>query len=221
MASRYTGIFSNPYPSGWANLPSIKTPIIAQALQQYTNTLLNIERFLETYQIPSDISELNDSSNIIPSKLSQLLNDTQFITKSDIPRIPTKLSQLQNDRKYITKGDIPKNLSSYINDIGFITNVVNNLLNYYAKSETYSKVEIDNILKDFKKFDIKVVDELPTTNISTTTIYCVPKSQDNVQTVDAYIIDLEPYRDDNISTFIDIGDIVETEEIIGGVTFDD
>lgn len=61
-----------------------------------------------------------------------------------------------------------------------------NLSNYYTKDETYSKVEVDALIGSFANFE--VVEELPTTDISTSTIYLVPKStagQDNIY--DEYI----------------------------------
>jgi hypothetical protein len=54
---------------------------------------------------------------------------------------------------------------------GFITNTVDNLVNYYTKSQTYSKIEVDNLVSAIPKFAIEVVNSLPTTNISSTTIY--------------------------------------------------
>ena len=39
--------------------------------------------------------------------------------------------------------DIPEKTSDLTNDSGFITNTVNNLANYYLKSETYTQAEID------------------------------------------------------------------------------
>lgn len=54
----------------------------------------------------------------IPTKNSQLQNDSKFITKADVP---TKNSQLQNDSKFITSADVPNNLSEFTNDTGFIT----------------------------------------------------------------------------------------------------
>lgn len=43
----------------------------------------------------------------VPTKTSQLQNDSGFITASDIPTIPTKTSQLTNDSGFITAADIP------------------------------------------------------------------------------------------------------------------
>lgn len=52
-----------------------------------------------------------------------------------------------------------------------ITNIKNDLINYYKKTETYSKTEIDTKISSIPKFSIKVVKTLPTTDISATTVY--------------------------------------------------
>ena len=76
--------------------------------------------------VPLKVSELiNDSGFItnagIPTKTSQLTNDSGFITNADIP---TKTSQLTNDTGFITNADIsiPSKTSQLTNDSGFITN---------------------------------------------------------------------------------------------------
>ncbi len=59
----------------------------------------------------------------IPSKTSQLTNDSGFITLSDIPAIPSKTSQLTNDSGFITSADIPAiptKVSQLTNDSGFV-----------------------------------------------------------------------------------------------------
>ena len=74
---------------------------------------------------------------------------------------------------------IPSSTSDLNNDSEFITNAVSDLLNYYlksevySKSETYSKDEIGNLISQIPKFTISVETSLPTSNISSTTIYLV------------------------------------------------
>lgn len=46
----------------------------------------------------------------VPTKTSDLQNDSGFITASDIPTIPTKTSQLTNDSNFATTEDIPTSL---------------------------------------------------------------------------------------------------------------
>ena len=55
----------------------------------------------------------------------------------------------------------------------FITNTVNNLTNYYTKSEVYTQSEINTMISSIPKMSIEVVNNLPTTDIDSETIYLV------------------------------------------------
>lgn len=72
--------------------------------------------------------------------------------------------------------DIPTATSDLDNDSGFITNTVNNLVNYYLKTETYTKAEVAALISAITTLDIRAVSTLPTEDISTTTIYLIPKT---------------------------------------------
>ena len=71
-------------------------------------------------QVPTKTSELtNDSGFItssdipsIPTKTSELTNDSGFITSSDIPTIPTKTSELTNDSNFVTSSDVATSIAS-------------------------------------------------------------------------------------------------------------
>ena len=54
------------------------------------------------------INELKTNVNNIsvPTKTSQLTNDSGYITNSDIPTIPSKVSQLANDSNYVTQTEM-------------------------------------------------------------------------------------------------------------------
>lgn len=70
----------------------------------------------------------------------------------------------------------------------FITSTVDNLVNYYKKSETYSQSEIDALVASVSSLHIEVVSELPTDNISTMTIYLVPSADPQSQNIkDEYV----------------------------------
>lgn len=56
-----------------------------------------------------------------------------------------------------------------------IDNTINNLVNYYLKSETYNKEEVNNLIKTINSFKKEIVDTLPAENIDENTIYLVPK----------------------------------------------
>ena len=87
---------------------------------------------------------------------------------------------------FLSALNIPTKLSELVNDEGFIKNTVSNLANYYLKTETYARTETytqsevqaliaDAVSKVSGKLNISVVDALPTSDISTTTFYLVPK----------------------------------------------
>ena len=81
----------------------------------------------------------------------------------------------------------PTKLSDFTNDGVFITNAVNDLANYYLKSQTYTQTEINNLISVIPKFAIAVVNSLPTQDISTTTIYLVPSTSETTDMYKEYI----------------------------------
>lgn len=62
--------------------------------------------------------ELGNISSSIPTRTSQLLNDSGFINAGDIP---SKTSDLINDSGFVTSADIPSKTSQLTNDSGFLT----------------------------------------------------------------------------------------------------
>ena len=68
---------------------------------------------------------------------------------------------------------VPTQTSQLTNNSGFITKAVSDLENYYLKSETLTKAEINALVSAIPKFTISVVSSLPTSNISETTVYLV------------------------------------------------
>lgn len=84
--------------------------------------------------------------------------------------------------------DIPSKVSDLTNDSGFITNTVNNLANYYLKSETYTQAEVDALIAAAKNGRFISVATLPTTDIDTKAIYLVPSADPEAgNTKDEYI----------------------------------
>lgn len=62
-----------------------------------------------------------------------------------------------------------------------INSVSSDLSNYYTKSE------VDNLVSTIPKFDIKVVQTLPSSNISPTTVYLVPSDSESSDVYKEYI----------------------------------
>lgn len=115
------------------------------------------------------INEKNISEFDIPTKLSDLINDCEFLTKSEldkaikdaieainIPEVPTKISELENDAGYLTehqdltdyakKSDIP-DISKFITEIPseFITEAELDNKGYLTEHQDLS----DYITKDY------------------------------------------------------------------------
>lgn len=63
----------------------------------------------------------------------------------------------------------------------FIDSVLDDLSNYYTKSE------VDSLIDIIPKFEIKVVQTLPTTDISPTTVYLVPSQSESSDIYKEYI----------------------------------
>lgn len=91
---------------------------------------------------------------------------------------------------FAKKTDVPTKVSELTNDSGYITGSADNLVNYYKKSETYTKTEIASMIAGGNTLSLQVVDQLPEVDISTKTIYLVPKETqgaDNVYTEYIYV----------------------------------
>ena len=82
---------------------------------------------------------------------------------------------------------IPTNNNQLTNGAGFITRLVADLENYYKKSETYTRDEIDNKIALIPKFKIEPVEKLPTENISETTVYLVKSGAESGNLYTEYI----------------------------------
>ncbi len=123
-----------------------------------------------------------------------------YALRDEIPDVPDKVSAFENDAGYLTgipgeyvteaelaqKGFLTEHqdLSDYAkryeipDTSAFITRAVSDLENYYRKSETYTREEIDQRISAIPKFTIAVVSSLPSANISETTIYLLPGGSD-------------------------------------------
>ena len=102
-------------------------------------------------------------------------------TLSDQSDLVTALSGKANT------SDIPTKVSDLTNDSGFIDSTVNNLTNYYTKSQTYTKSEINSLISQIPGFNVVVVQTLPVSDIDPHTIYLVPKTGSGSDIYDEYI----------------------------------
>ena len=77
--------------------------------------------------------------------------------------------------------NIPDSTSDLTNDSGYIINTVNNLTNYYKKTETYTQTEIDNKLTAVYKYKgtVATYQDLPSTSLTIGDVYNVEEDGSN------------------------------------------
>ena len=84
------------------------------------------------------------------------------------------------DKKLVTLSNLAEfklKLMQAVEAEGFVTASVDNLVNYYLKSETYTKSEVDSIVAAIKQFTYETAATLPTASASTMyKIYLIPAS---------------------------------------------
>lgn len=89
----------------------------------------------------------------LPTKTSDLTNDSGYITSSAIPTVPTKTSDLTNDSGFITSSALPTKTSDLTNDSGFITSSsvptklsqLTNDANYLKSTDTAFTNKVDAV----------------------------------------------------------------------------
>ena len=84
------------------------------------------------------------------------LNETFDVLSGDIIRFQNPLTSVTISEtglaylSYIVLKNIPTKTSDLTNDSGFVDTSVNNLVNYYLKTDTYTKTEVDNKIGDIE-----------------------------------------------------------------------
>ncbi len=131
-------------------------------------------------------SDLSSAVKASLDKADTALQSHQDISgKADKTYVDTGLSNKVNKEQgkglfsgsyndLTNKPDIPTKTSVLTNDSGFITNAVNNLINYYLKSETYNKTEINSLISQIQTSHFEIVAVLPTVG-ERNVIYLLPR----------------------------------------------
>ena len=102
----YSGMTDAEYQAGTSTTNKLITPARLKAAIEYHAPVTSVN------------GEIGDVTIDVPTKTSDLTNDSGFITNADVP---TKTSDLTNDSGFITSADVPTNTSDLTNDSGFIT----------------------------------------------------------------------------------------------------
>ena len=113
-----------------------------------------------------------------------------YYTEAEVDsKLATRYTKSEVDNKLASKVDT-EDIADLVNtttltnyytkqeaEAKFVDNMVNDLVNYYTKSNTYSRSEINNIISTIPKFTIKVVQSLPTSDISSNALYLLLRSE--------------------------------------------
>jgi hypothetical protein len=137
----------------------------------------------------------------------------------DVVDVLNKSISQKADKEYVNnefalKKNIPTKTSQLTNDSKFITSTVENLTNYYLKSQTYSKNEVLELVGKLGGLSIEAVDTLPTSEIIPNTLYLVKcETEENQNIYEEYI-----YINDKWeligTTKIDLSNYVQKDEVM-------
>lgn len=137
---------------------------------------------------------------------------TSQVVKGDDSRLRDNRNPNPHTHSKADITDFPTNISAFNNDSGFITNTVNNLANYYLKTQTYTQTEVDNLISAAVSGRFQKVNTLPASG-QPNVIYLVPKADpETSNTCDEYI------WQDNAweligSTEVDLSDYVTDDDL--------
>lgn len=127
----------------------------------------------------SATSENGVQNKVITAALNGKQNILTAGTGVTIDTTDPSNPQISANVDYTNLINKPTKLSDFTNDKNFITNTANNLSNYYLKTETYTQSEVNGLISQLSSLSVDIVETLPTTDISTTTIYLINVSGTN------------------------------------------
>lgn len=192
--------------------------------------LLNLKQDVLTFDsTPTNGSTNPVTSNGIYNAISGIvINDgTLTITVNNTSVGTFSANQSNNNTVNIP---VPTTTSQLTNNSGFITNSVNDLINYYTKSETYTKAEVANLIAGITTVTFEIVQTLPTASAATyfndcKVIYMLQQSGSKVGDYYQEYITIRTGTDPNYTysweligdTKIDLSGYVPTSRTIAGV----
>lgn len=173
----YTGDADNTQP-----LTPTDKQQIESAIQQNTDDIIVLQNNKQDVLISGENIKTINNESILGSGNIEIggggggtSDYTNLTNKPKINNVELNGNKTSSDLGLQPAGNYA--LESEIPDVSnFVTNTVDNLVNYYKKSETFTKQEVNNLISAITTMDIQVVQTLPVQDISTTTIYLVPKT---------------------------------------------
>lgn len=151
---------------------------------------------------------------------ASLMKADSAVQPGDLGTLASQNSIDYTSNQITNKPTIPTTTNELTNNSGFITNAVNNLTNYYKKTETYTQTEIDSLIANIKTITAEIVTSLPTASSTTyfntsKKIYLVLANNDSDDFYNEYITilkDSEYFWEKIGDTKIDLTDYVKNTD---------
>lgn len=163
-----------------------------------------------TEQVVATLEDLKgkaDSAYV--EEMFDILHDDIFNNAEEITAIKNNIKSINIVKA--DKTEIPVNLSQLKNDTNFITDTVSNLKNYYNKNEVKELIGKASSLK------FEVVTTLPTSNISSSTIYLKKIGTEGTNIYEEYLYVNNRWEMIG-NTSVDLSNYVQKDELIPIVT---
>lgn len=125
-------------------------------------------------KVPHKNKIIAEDMNSLKRGVNNLVDGTNYKLYPGYDETESKFLNISNGNIGWEIIVIPVKVSELENDENFIKNSVNNLVNYYLKSETYTKEEVNSIVGNIQTLNLEIVQELPQTG-DTNKIYLVPR----------------------------------------------
>lgn len=152
--------------------------------------------------VPWEDSQTGSATSSVAGTVKLGSDTTQSTAANTVSSTSSRTYAIQLNGNWQMVVNVPwenttySNVSSFTNDAGYITNSVNDLANYYKKTETYTQAEVNALVQNFQGFEI--VATLPTSDIKTNVIYLLWPTWSGADKYEEYV-----YAS---STWVKIGD---------------
>lgn len=147
------------------------------------------DRFTDYYtkvQVDQALSNYY-TKDIVDEKIQRLSVDLNNIHGQLITRLSTKAEISWVDQQLSTKANKTDLFSKDYNDLLNTPTIPERVSQLQNDSNFTNKTYVDNLVASVPKFAILVVEQLPTANISNTTVYLVPSDKESLNLYDEYI----------------------------------
>ena len=152
--------------TAYSKIDSIETDMTEQG-QSITAIQSGIKK------IEQSIANINDTDTMQSQQIAQNRQDIDALEQSDTQLTKSVSSLAQTVDKGFKQVQTELDKKQPVGD--YITNAVDNLVNYYLKSETYTRDEVNDLVKSLTHINIRVVssiDDVTEPNV----IYLIPVS---------------------------------------------